>query len=173
MAKKSISDFEKDLKETVRACSSEQVMHQVGTAVRDIAKGLTPTGTTGLLRNSIGYSLVGDDSGVTAYVGTNSDYAMYVEYGTGPKGAANHAGVSPEYSVAYRQDPWWVHESQLDPTSIERYHWFYIDTKDGKFYRISGQPAQPFLYPALKNNEEQVKRIIYDGLSRAVGKVAK
>lgn len=91
---------------------------------------------------------------------TNKSYAPYVEFGTGPKGQANHAGISPNVPVAYSQSPWWIHESQIDKGLAEKYHWFYIDTKDGRFYQCNGQPARPFMYPALKNNEEKITRLI-------------
>lgn len=58
------------------------------------------------------------------------------------------------------QSPWWIHESQIDKGLAEKYHWFYIDTKDGRFYQCIGQPARPFMYPALKNNEEKITRLI-------------
>ncbi|MBS8100634.1 HK97 gp10 family phage protein [Streptococcus suis] len=84
-----------------------------------------------------------------AEVVSTSDHGAYVEFGTGPKGAANHAGISPEVSVSYRSTPWYVHESQIDVGP-------YRFQKVGEFYKMFGQVAQPYLYPALKDNEERV-----------------
>ncbi|HEM5164059.1 TPA: HK97 gp10 family phage protein, partial [Streptococcus suis] len=75
------------------------------------------------------------------------------EFGTGPKGAANHAGISPNVSVSYRSTPWYVHESQIDVGP-------YRFQKIGEFYKMFGQVAQPYLYPALKDNEERVTKNI-------------
>ena len=93
-------------------------------------------------------------------VHTSKKYAGFVEFGAGPKGQESHAGISPNVDVAYSQSPWWIHESQIDHSAAEKYHWFYIDTPDGRFYQCSGQAAQPFLYPALKNNKDTVIGII-------------
>ncbi|WP_421434064.1 HK97-gp10 family putative phage morphogenesis protein [Streptococcus suis] len=88
-----------------------------------------------------------------AEVVSTSDHGGFVEFGTGPKGAVNHAGISPEVSVSYRSTPWYVHESQID---VGPYHF----QKIGEFYKMFGQVAQPYLYPALKDNEERVTKNI-------------
>lgn len=97
---------------------------------------------------------------------TNKQYAPYVEMGTGPKGQANHNGISPNVAVAYSQSPWWIHESQIDKSIAEKYHWFYIDTPEGRFYQCTGQSARPFMYPALKDNEKEVTQIIAEDIRR-------
>lgn len=91
---------------------------------------------------------------------TNVPQGIYQEFGTGPKGEANHANISPNAAPVYVQEPWWVHESQVNRADAERYHWFSIETEDGIFYQINGQAADPFLYPALKDNEKEVVEII-------------
>ncbi|MEG3309275.1 HK97 gp10 family phage protein [Streptococcus suis] len=88
-----------------------------------------------------------------AKVVSTSDHGGFVEFGTGPKGAANHAGISPNVSVSYRSTPWYVHESQIDVGP-------YRFQKLGEFYKMFGQVAQPYLYPALKDNEERVTKNI-------------
>ncbi|HEM5060736.1 TPA: HK97 gp10 family phage protein [Streptococcus suis] len=88
-----------------------------------------------------------------AKVVSTSDHGGFVEFGTGPKGAANHAGISPNVSVSYRSTPWYVHESQIDVGP-------YRFQKIGEFYKMFGQVAQPYLYPALKDNEERVTKNI-------------
>ena len=104
---------------------------------------------------------------------TNKAYAGYVEMGTGPKGEANHSGISPVVNPSYTQNPWWIHESQIDKGLAERYHWFYIETEDGRFYQCTGQPAQPFMYPALKNNEDRVVMNMENALKRELRKVCR
>ena len=97
---------------------------------------------------------------------TDNNYSPFVEFGTGPKGQANHEGISPEVAVSYSQSPWWIHESQIDAAIAEEYHFFYIDTPEGRFYQCTGQAAQPFLYPALKNNGDEIAKIIAQEVKR-------
>lgn len=123
--------------------------------VQGQAKLLCPV-NHGELRNSIYTDVESGQGYVRATCYTNKDYAPHVEFGTGPKGQEHHEGASPDSVGSYTQSPWWIHESQVPQEDAERYHWFYIDTPDGRFYRCSGQPAQPYMYPALKNNEEKI-----------------
>lgn len=106
-------------------------------------------------------------------INNNARHAIFVELGTGPRGADSHSGISPVINPSYTMSPWWIHESQIDKDVAERYHWFYLDTPDGRFYQCTGQPAQPFMYPALKNNEERVTRNISNYLAREIRKVCK
>lgn len=121
---------------------------------------------SGELRESIFVSVEQEGKHTVGTCYTNKLYAPYVEFGTGPKGQENHAGISPDVSVAYTQTPWWIHESQIDREAAERYHWFCVDTPKGRFYQCTGQPARPFMYPALKDNEEEVTQIIQDEIRR-------
>lgn len=130
----------------------------VGRALKTVqgeAKLLCP-GDSEELRSSIMTTVERIADSVIGKCFTDKRYGPYVELGTGPKGEQNHEGISPAISPAYTQSPWWIHESQVDKELAEKYHWFKITTKDGVFYQCSGQPAHPFLYPALKNNEEKV-----------------
>lgn len=128
---------------------------------------------TGELRQSIKTLTETLDDRIIGTIYTNKKYAPYVEFGTGPKGEADHAGISPEVTPVYSQSPWWIHESQVDQAAAEIYHWFSIDTKEGRFYQVTGQPAQPFMYPALKDNEDRVTRNIANYLAREIRKVCK
>lgn len=126
---------------------------------------------SGELKQKIRISTEQQDEKVIGTVYTNVKYAPYIEFGTGPKGEKNHEGISPLVTPVYSQSPWWIHESQIDAETAEEYHWFYIDTKKGRFYQCSGQAAQPFLYPALKNNEDRVTRNISNYVAREIRKV--
>lgn len=146
-----------------------------GNFVRGAAILLAPVAPSGgQLRGSIQMKTYKEDANTyVAEVFTNTQYAHYVELGTGPKGAADHAGISPEVSPSYTPSPWWIHESQLDVGVAEIYHWHYIDTPDGRFYICYGQAAQPFMYPALKDNEQTVLDILKDGYKEAIRRAAK
>lgn len=71
--------------------------------------------------------------GNSAVVGSNVSYGIYVEFGTGSKG---------DKSVSHTTKDKWTYNS------------------GGKFYTTSGQKPQPFLVPALKNNENKIKQLI-------------
>lgn len=133
------------------------------------AKLLCPV-DDGELRQSIKSSVELREDKAIGTVYTNKKHGPYVEFGTGPVGEANHAGISPEVSPTYSQSPWWIHESQVDKETAEKYHWFSIDTAQGRFYQTSGQAAQPFMYPALKNNEDRATRNISNYLTREIRK---
>lgn len=83
------------LKLTMLGGNTDKALHnglmQGGKVVQGVAKKLCPV-DTGLLRNSIS---VESQSQTEVAVGTNVEYAPYVEMGTGQKG---------DPSVAHRQD---------------------------------------------------------------------
>lgn len=83
---------------------------------------------TGALRDSITHTV--SDGERAAYVGTNSEYGVYVECGTGI------------YYPGGRQTPW-----------------VYQDAK-GDWHLTHGQRAKPFIKPAVAEHGEQYKRII-------------
>ena len=167
-----VNKFNAQMNELKAEPLAKKYLNDAGNFVRSAAVMLAPA-DTGYLRQNI-YLDTEEEKGVMrATVYTNVEYAAYVEFGTGKKGAANHEGVSPEVAVSYRMSPWWIHEDQLAPGTGEKYHWFYVDTPEGRFYQTSGQPAQPFMYPALKDNEDTVKDILIGGLNYAARKATK
>ena len=138
-----------------------------GKMVQGEAKLLAPV-NTGELRNE-GIKMKAEAKSVgeaIAVVYVTKEYGVYVELGTGPVGQANHSGISPEINVSYRSTPWYVHESQID---VGSYHF----QKVGEFYKMYGQPAQPYLYPALKNNEKQVSHYISTYVNRKIKEAVK
>lgn len=126
---------------------------------------------TGELRQSIYAEVTGDSNRAEGIYWTNKAYAPYVEFGTGPKGQADHAGISPDVAPVYTQSPWWIHESQVDRRVAEKYRWFYIDTPEGRFYQCTGQPAHPFMYPALHDNEDKILSDMTASFRAEIGKV--
>jgi HK97 gp10 family phage protein len=152
--------------------SMEKAVGNSAKMVQAEAKLMCPV-NDGELRRSIMTDTEVQDGKVTGIIYTNKKHGPYVEFGTGPAGEADHAGISPSVSPAYSQSPWWIHESQIDADTAEKYHMFYIDTPEGRFYQSSGQAAQPFMYPALKNNEERATLNIKNYLAREIRKAVK
>jgi HK97 gp10 family phage protein len=126
---------------------------------------------TGELQQDIAADVEGDSIRAIGTCWTNKAYAPYVEFGTGPKGQADHAGISPDVTPVYTQSPWWIHESQVDRRVAEKYRWFYIDTPEGRFYQCTGQPAHPFMYPALHDNEDKILSNMTASFRAEIGKV--
>ena len=73
----------------------------------------------------------------SAYVGTNSEYGPYVELGTG------------KFYAGGRRDPW-------------RYQ-----DDEGNWHTTSGQPAQPYLKPAVANHKGTYRNIIKSAMENA------
>ncbi|MEH4283435.1 hypothetical protein POX63_27075, partial [Escherichia coli] len=67
----------------------------------------------------------------------------------------------PEVSVTYKSNPWYVHEDQIN---VGPYHF----QKIGEFYKMDGQPAKPYLYPALRDNQERVSKNISNYVRRKI-----
>ena len=151
-------DGMKDLERKLNALSDMDVKKAVAQGIqmiRSAAVSLCPV-DDGELRESIYAEIEQQNESTIGTCWTNKKHGPYVEFGTGPKGQDNHAGISPDITPSYTQSPWWIHESQVDQKTAEKYHWFSIDTPQGKFYQCSGQPAQPFMYPALRDNQDAI-----------------
>ena len=172
MSKTGYPEFSAQLGRICSDMGKAEGVRQATQFVRGAAVLLAP-GRTSYLRDNIFADLDTDGNTAVGTVYTNVSYSPYIELGTGPKGAANHNGISPEVNPTYTMEPWWIHESQIDIGTAEQYHWSYIDTPDGRFYKCIGQPAQPFMYPALKDNENEVMKIINKDLDNILKKVTK
>ena len=110
-----------------------------GEKVRGNAVLLCPV-NTGELRNSIRVQLI--SPGVVV-VGTNKEYAIFVEFGTGTKG-----------------DPGVPHTSKME------WHW---QDEEGNWHTSYGQKAQSFLRAAVgKNEEREICRLVAEELRKAI-----
>lgn len=106
-----------------------RALERCGMQAEDYAKDLTHV-NTGNLRNSITHK-VRDD---VVYIGTNNEYAAYVELGTG------------KYAEGGRQDPWVYQDDE------------------GRWHHTNGQRAQPYLKPAVTDHKQTYRNIIKDEL---------
>lgn len=104
-----------------------RALEKCGLVGEGYAKQLCPV-DTGNLRNSITH--VVDISELLCRIGSNSEYAPYVELGTGI------------YYSGGRQTPW-----------------FYVDSH-GVGHLTNGQRAQPYLKPAVADHVQQYEGII-------------
>ena len=102
-------------------------LEAVGISAEGHAKLLTPV-DTGRLRDSMTHSVKGDD----VYIGTNVEYAMWLELGTGIY-ASDGKG---------RQSPWGYYD------------------RNGKYHRTRGTKPRHMLKKAASEHTEEYKRII-------------
>ncbi len=108
-----------------------RALEKCGLVAEGYAKKLCPV-DTGNLRNSITHRVEPEESVV--YIGTNSEYAPYVELGTG------------KYYPGGRQTPWVYQDAH------------------GNWHLTYGQRAQPYLKPAVADHGPQHRKIIEEEL---------
>ena len=111
----------------------EKALEECGLVAEGYAKKLAPV-DTGNLRNSISHKVDPEEPAV--YIGTNSSYAAYQEFGTGI------------YTEGGRDTPW-----------------VYQDEK-GNWHWTRGNKAQPFLKPAVAGHARQYRQIIEQELKK-------
>ncbi len=133
-----------------------RLFKEYGILVRDNAV-LNVAKNSGELSQSI-FSRVNINSKmIEAVVYTNNNHAMYVEFGTGPKGQANHEGISPNIKPVYVGDGWVIPADKIDKSVAEQYRMIPFKRNGEVYgYYTRGQAAKPYLYPALKNNENRI-----------------
>lgn len=108
-----------------------RALERCGLQAEGYAKDLTPV-DTGNLRNSITHQV--SENGREVYIGTNMEYAPYVELGTGVYAEGGGGRPTP---------------------------WVYQDAK-GNWHWTRGNPAQPFLKPAVADHAQTYRNIIED-----------
>ena len=106
-----------------------RALERCGLVAEGYAKKLAPV-DTGNLRNSITHQVAPDEHAV--YIGTNSEYAVYQELGTGKYAEGGGGRPTP---------------------------WVYQDAK-GNWHRTSGNKPHPFIKPALADHIQDYKTII-------------
>lgn len=144
----------------------EQVLGKAAETIRSGCVLECPV-NDGELRNKGIKTRVEGDKG---YVYTTLPYAQYVEFGTGRKGAADHAGISPYAHPSYTMEPWWIPEDKLSESAIKHYHWVVIEVDGKRYYRSDGQPAQPFMYQGAKKTEKKAVKDAGIVISQLIGK---
>ena len=134
--------------EVLKRSISTQIKYVLGEA-----KDLCPV-DSGDLRQSIFTDMKASQGEVLGKVFTNMEHASYVEFGTGKVGETTPVAGKYLGALSYKQDKWLVNIPEVGPRWIE------------------GQPAQPFLYPALKNSEDIIIKGIKKNLKRAIKEVS-
>jgi HK97 gp10 family phage protein len=114
----------------------KKAMGKACALVERTAKQKAPKGN-GELRRSITSKVETQGGGVVGIVFTPLEYAPYVEYGTGL--FAEEGG---------RKDVPWNYKDD-----------------EGNWHTTSGMMPQPYMRPALNENQEEIKRILKEGMN--------
>lgn len=133
----------------------QRALEKCGLVGEGYAKKLCPVGT-GNLRNSITHMV--NDGEKAAYVGTNSEYATYVEMGTGVYGPAHTSGywvyvVGGTSNKSKHPGKRYTFEEAKRIVAILR-------KKGLDAHMTDGRKAIPFIKPAVANHAEQYQKII-------------
>lgn len=170
-------EFNRKLSELEKAAERLQpVVHKQALRVQAQAKQLCPVrryGTGGSLRQSIHVATERQGDLVHSEIYTNSEYAPYVEFGTGPTGQAHHEGTSPDVNPVYSQSGWVIPADAMSPDEAEQYGFGIAKGKDGEIigYYTKGQVAQPFMYPAFAGLQDSIEEEIQKALQQELKKV--
>lgn len=121
-------------------------MNEATKLVHGQAKALAPVDKGGLA-GSIHMQVKDTGKELQGRVYTNLEYAPYVEFGTGVTGNGTY--------------PYQIEGLKLE---YKNKGWAYYDEDKGEWIYTKGQVAQPYMYPALKENEKTIKRILKDGV---------
>lgn len=106
-----------------------RALEKCGQKAEDYAAQLAPV-DTGALRNSITHTVKPDEKAV--YVGTNQEYAVYQELGTGKYAEGGGGRPTP---------------------------WVYKDAK-GVWHKTRGNRPHPFIKPAVEDHGADYKAIV-------------
>lgn len=105
-------------------------------------------------------------------VWTDKKTGIFREFGTGPVGEASTKDLPEGIHPVYTQTPWFFPVDSVDQDLTALYGMFKITIKGQEFYKTSGQPSRPWLYPALKSGTkdsgEIVKRHVADHLRKGL-----
>lgn len=121
-------------------------------------------GDTGLLRESITSSVKSENGTIEGTVGTNVAYAPYVEFGTGYVGGQSPHPLDAELGITRSHPVKTYNKKDGSQTTVQG--WVYYDELHQRFCFTRGQPARPFLYPALKENQRNITEIFKEELSK-------
>lgn len=101
---------------------------------------------------------------IQAYVWTDKEQGVYRELGTGPIGEASQKDLPPGVTPVYSQGPWFIPANEV-PDLEALYGMLRITIQDNDFFMTRGQPARPWLYPALKQGMEEASDIYQERIN--------
>jgi HK97 gp10 family phage protein len=115
-------------------------------------------------RNSLGQF---QEAGLVAEVGSDLEYAAFIEFGTGPRGRATYGGTLPAgyvHGPGHFMPPIEPIKDWCKRHGIPENLAFIVAKKIGEL----GLPANPFLWPAFESVKDQFRSEVEDAVN-AVG----
>ena len=148
--------------------TTEQIQ---GYAESNLASGMKHA--TGELLGSVKNETVVDQNGnIVGRVWSDKEQALYREFGTGKNGEESKKDLPPGIQPVYTQTPWFIPADKVDIDLEAVYGIPKITIQGVDFYRTNGQPARPWLYPAVKEGEKNApeffKRRVQEELKRGL-----
>ncbi|HFE9852470.1 HK97 gp10 family phage protein [Enterococcus sp. DIV1420a] len=141
-----------------------------GRAVQNVQRSIK--NGSGSLSSSIKKDAVMTDSKSVAHVWTDKKQGLYRELGTGPVGEASQKDLPPAVIPVYSQGPWFI--PAKDAPDLEAlYGMLRISIKGVDFFLTRGQPARPWLYPALKEGMAEAPDIFTEKINLKLKELAK
>lgn len=109
----------------------KEIILETTLLIHNHAKTLAPV-DDGNLRDSIEFDIL--ENGFTGYVRVGAEYAIYVEYGTG------------------------IYATGPGGSSAKKIPWVYYSEKLQRFVMTSGNPEQPFWFPAIRKGQRYFRK---------------
>lgn len=130
---------------------------------------LQELGNLGLADSNLASNINIYDYGDGLWVTVNSEYAMFVEFGTGIRGEENPhpnpawRGIDWEYDTnGHGENGWWYPTTSSDPNPVKKY-----DSKKNCWFGFTrGLPARPFMYRTWRYTRNITTKVINKHLRR-------
>lgn len=154
--------------------ATNQAMFEVTETIRSTAEDNAPVGIYtggGELKGSIHAIVDNEDGKIVGRVWSDKKQAIFTEFGTGPRGQASPKDLPEGIEPVYTQERWFIPADLLAPGVAEAYHFRQIKIDGQVFYICYGQPAQPWLYPAIKENKDKIPEVMSKYIEQGLGGV--
>lgn len=92
--------------------------------------------------------------------------ALFREMGTGEVGAASQKDLPDDVHPTYTMEPWYFPTDATDVDLEAIYGMIKITINGKEFYRTSGQPARPYMYPAFKEGMEHADEVFKEHVQK-------
>ena len=113
---------------------------------------------SGELSSSIKQEVViNSDGKVVGRVWSDKEAALFREFGTGPVGAESPKDLPPGVNPVYSTERWFIPADKVAVDLETIYGIPKVKINEQDFYMTRGQPAQPWLYPSLKEVTEMAE----------------
>lgn len=121
---------------------------------------------------SIKQEVVIDSQGkIVGRVWSDKQEMLFREFGTGPVGEESPKDLPPGITPVYSQERWFIPADKV-AVDLEVVYGIPKITIQGKeFFMTRGQPARPWLYPAVKEVEAHIPEIFQDHVKESLRKL--